>query len=88
MVHGQIDPLGEVHERQGVPCLGGPGASLGNGGMEVRQEIGRYLPSFDRFRDAVEEPGLEGGGGIRHAMLSPQKGAINDQHRKSTLGSA
>jgi hypothetical protein len=69
VVHGQIDPLGEVHERHGVSRLGGPRADLDDRGMEVRQQRGRHLIAFDRFRDAVEEPGFEGFGGIRQGRL-------------------
>ncbi len=66
MVHEEMDPLGQLHEREGTPRFGRLCADLGHLGVEVRQEIGGHLAVLDGFRDAVEEPGLEGYGGIRH----------------------
>jgi hypothetical protein len=68
-VHREVDPLREVHEGEGIPRFRRPGADLGDGGVEVGKERGRDFVAFHRFRDAVEEPGLEGGGGVRHARL-------------------
>jgi len=66
MAYGQIDPLGEFHERQGTPRFGRAGADLGQRRAQFRQEIGGHLITFDVFGDATEEPGLEGVGRIRH----------------------
>lgn len=56
MVHGEIDPLRELHERQGVPLLGRSGASLGDFSVEVGQEIGRHPRRFHGVGEAPEEP--------------------------------
>ncbi|MBP1777489.1 MAG: hypothetical protein H6Q86_3499 [candidate division NC10 bacterium] len=68
LVHGEVHPLGEVHERQGVSRLGWSFAGLGHLGLEFRQQIGGHFRAFNGFRDAVEEPGLEGVGRFRHTM--------------------
>ena len=69
MVQGEVHPLGEFHERQGVPCLGMLRSGLGKRSVEFREQIGGDLVAFDGFRDAVEEPGLEGFGWVRHVTL-------------------
>jgi hypothetical protein len=69
-VLGDVDPLGEVYEDQGVLRLGRAGANLGNRGVEIGQQGGRDLVAFDRLCDAVEELRFEGFGGVRHTASS------------------
>jgi len=88
VVHGEIDALGEFYERHCVPFVGGLSSGLGHRRVDVCQQIGRHLSGLDGFRYAAQEPGLEELRRIGHALLSTQKGAINDQHRKSNLESA
>jgi len=51
VVHGEVDPLGEVHKRQGVPRLGRLGSGLRHRGVEVRQ----LLP-ISGFRRNLNKP--------------------------------
>jgi hypothetical protein len=52
-----------------MPLVGGSPLGLGNFRVEVGQQIGGDLPSLDGFRDATQQPGLEGLRGIGRARL-------------------
>jgi len=69
-VHREVHPLGEVHEGQGVSCVGRPSADLGDGGVEFRQQIGGDFRAFDGFRDTPQQPDLEGLRRIRHGRIA------------------
>ena len=59
-VDGDVDPLGEFDEGEGVPRLRRAAADLGDGGVEFREQGGRDFVAFDGFREKGEEPGFEG----------------------------
>jgi hypothetical protein len=67
-VHGEIDSFCKFHERQRVPLVGWPGVGLDHRRVQVRQEIGGDLSVLDGFRDAMQQPGLEGCGGAKHPL--------------------
>ena len=51
--HGEVEPLGEFLDRHGMPFFGRSFVGLGDLGLQVGQQIGRYLPSLDGAGNAM-----------------------------------